>query len=487
MSVYLGTGLEADAFAIAYLIPNILRRLFAEGSMTAAFLPTFTELLQTNDKKKSWDFAQTFFWNLTTILTLTAILGIIFSPFIINIIVPGYKNIEGKTELTIFLNRLLFPFIILVSISALEMAILNSLSIFGLPASAIIFFNISIIITALSLGRYFKHASYAFAIGVLLGGVVQVLIQVPKLLQSGMRFYPRINFRDQYSIKVAKLMIPGVFAISIAQINIYIGQYYASQLAQGSVASIYYADRIMELVLGVYAVAIFTVVLPMLSKFAANNNLSDFKDTLVTSFKLIIIVTVPASIGLIFLRFPIVEVLFKQGKFDIQSTNLTAVALLYFAIGLPGFALTKIIVSAYYSYKDTFTPSLIGIITIASNLIFINLFISKLRHGSIPLASSLSSYINFFTLLIILSKRKGKLNMYSIFPSFIKICIASSLMGLLSYLFANHFWLYLTTIYLKISLLFVFIMIALCFYAAILYLICKNDFLEFLEIFKMKN
>lgn len=487
MSVYMGTGMEADAYTIAFLIPNVLRRLFAEGSMTASFLPTFTELMQNNGKEKSWNFAQIFFWNLATVIAITAAIGILFSPLIINLIVPGYKNVEGKIELTIFLNRLLFPFILLISISALEMAILNSLNIFGLPASTLIFFNLTIITCALTLGKLFNHPSYAFVIGVLIGGMIMIVIQIPTLLRAGMKFHPKINFKDEYTIKVAKLMIPGIFAISIAQINIYIGQYYASHLAQGSVASIYYADRIMELTLGVYAIAIFTVILPMLSNFAANNNIKDFKETLLTSFRLIIIVTIPASFGLIFLREPIVEILFKQGRFDNTSTQLTSIALLYFSIGLPGFALTKIIISAFYSYKDTLTPSLIGSITIASNIIFINLFIKHLKHGSIPLASSISAYINFICLLIIFSRRKGKLNITSLTPSFLKIIFASALMGTLCFYFSNYSWHSLHFIHIKIIALMICIITSFILYIIIIYLIAHSDFLEFLEIFKKKT
>lgn len=486
MSVYLGTGTEADAFTIAFLIPNVLRRLFGEGSMTAAFLPTFSESLHKKGQKDSWEFARIFFWNLTVVLMVVVILGIIFSPFIVKIIAPGFKNVEGKTALTIILNRALFPFILLVSITALQMAILNSFSIFGLPAATQIFFNIAIIAAALMLSRYFKHPSYAFVIGVLLGGIIQFLMQMPRLSKLGMSFAPKCDFHHPDAKKVGLLMIPGFFAISIAQINIFIGQYYASGLAEGSVSSIYYADRVMELALGVYAIAISTVILPMLSQYAAQDNMPDFKDTLCSAIKLNNIIMLPAAMGLIILKVPIVEVLFQQGKFTSSSAQLTSIALLYFAIGLPGFALVKIIVSAFYSLKDTLTPVLVGCISIATNLLFINIFINKIHHGSIPLASSLSSYINFFVLFILLMKRKGNIHLAPIFISFMKILCASLIMGILSYYLLNTFWVSSFLLIEKAVWLLVFIVFDLACYAGILYIIARHDLIEFIQIFKFK-
>ncbi|OGF63567.1 MAG: murein biosynthesis integral membrane protein MurJ [Candidatus Fischerbacteria bacterium RBG_13_37_8] len=487
MSVYLGTGLEADAFTIAFLIPNVLRRLFGEGSMTAAFLPTFSDFLQKEKNEETWHFARIFFWNLMLIITFTALLGIVFSPFIVNLIAPGYKNIEGKIDLTISLNRLIFPFIILISLSALEMAILNALNIFGLPASTPIFFNLSVISSALLLQRFFSHPSYAFAFGVLAGGFVQFAIQIPKLARSGMKFLPKFNFSHPAFRKVALLMVPGFFAIGIAQINIYIGQYYASHLAEGSVASIYYADRVMELALGVYGIAIFTVVLPMLSRYASLNNIDDFKETLLTSFRLIIIITIPAATGLIFLRYPIIEVLFQQGKFSSSSTELTCIALFYFSFGLPGFALVKIIVSAFYSFKDTLTPVLVGCISIATNLLFINLFIASLLHGSIALASSMSAYINFLLLLFIFIKRKGHLSFSPFLRSFIKIIFASFIMGLLSYFLTIHFWLPTMSLAKKVLFLFSFILLDIGCYGGLLYIIAREELTEFMQFFTRKK
>ena len=486
MSVYLGTGTEADAFTIAFLIPNVLRRLFGEGSMTAAFLPTFSDFIHKKGQKDSWEFARIFFWNLTIVLIIVVILGIIFSPFIVKIIAPGFKGIEGKTSLTINLNRVLFPFILLVSITALQMAILNTFSIFGLPAATQIFFNIAIIASALLFTRYFTHPSYAFVIGVLLGGIVQFIMQMPRLSKLGMPFVPKCDFHHPGAKKVGLLMIPGFFAISIAQINIFIGQYYASGLAEGSVSSIYYADRIMELALGVYAIAISTVILPMLSKFAAQDNMSDFKDTLCSAIKLNNIIMLPAAVGLIFFKEPIVEVLFKQGKFTSSSAQLTSVALLYFAIGLPGFALVKIIVSAFYSLKDTLTPVLVGCISIVTNLLFINIFIHKIQHGSIPFASSLSSYINFTVLFFILMKRRGKINLNPLFISFAKMLFASLIMGILSHYLLNTYWIVNFSLIKKAVYLLVFMILDLACYAGTLFIIARQDLIEFIQIFKFR-
>jgi len=484
MSVYLGTGLEADSFTIAFLIPNALRRLFAEGSMSAAFLPTFTEYLHKKDRKESWYFAEIFYWNLAFVLSIFVIIAIFFSPEIINFIAPGFKSIQGKIELTINLNKIMFPYILLISVAALEMAILNSFHIFGLPASTPIFLNIAIIIIAIFFSRFFQHPSYAFAIGVVCGGILQLIIQIPRLIKCGMNFFPKINFHHEGVKKVALLMLPGFFAISVAQINIFIGQFYASKLAEGSVASIYYADRVMELALGIYAIAISTVILPMLSKYISLNKLEEFKETLRSAIKLINIIMIPAAIGLISLRYPIVEVLFKQGKFAHNSVEMTAKALLFFSIGLPGFALTKIIVSTFYSLKDTLTPVIIGSISIFTNLLFINLFITKLQHGSIPLASSLSSYINFLLLFIILKIRRGRLGTTDILASLFKILLASLMMFLFSNFIALKMYAPSAFFFIRASQLFLIILSDLAIYIVIMRIISKEELLSLTALFK---
>ncbi len=299
-----------------------------------------------------------------------------------------------------------------------------------------------------------------------------------------MNFLPKINFYHEGVRKVALLMLPGFFAISVAQINIFIGQFYASKLAEGSVASIYYADRIMELALGIYAIAISTVILPVLSKYISLNKIEEFKETLKSAIKLINIIMIPATFGLISLRYPIVDVLFKQGKFTYNSVEMTAKALLFFSVGLPGFALTKIIVSTFYSLKDTLTPVIIGSVSIFTNLLFINFFIAKLQHGSIPLASSLSAYINFFLLFIILKIRKGKLGTTDILVSLFKILLASLTMLLFSNFIVLKIYDPSEFFFKKASQLFLIIFSDIAIYILVMRIISKRELFSLTALFK---
>ncbi len=430
---YLGAGFYSDAFTIAYRIPNLLRRVLGEGGMSAGFIPVFTEVKQKKEEK-TWRLADTFFWDLVIVVGAITILGIIFSPLIVEIIAGGFKAIPGKIELTIKLNRIIFPFIFFISLTSLAMAVLNSFGKFSLPAATPIFYNITIITFVLIFSKFTKNHALIFASGVTLGGLIQFLSQVPSLLKIGMKFKPNISFKDEDIKKIGRLMIPVIIGASATQIQILIGAYIASSLLpQGSVSYLYYSDRVMELTLGVFSVALATVLLPLLSKYVSSGDMEKMKEMLIFSIKITSFVTIPAVIGLVVLSTPIINVLFQRGLFDAPSTEKTAFALCFYSIGLPFFSLVKIFLQAFFSIKNTKTPVKIGVLCILMDIGFSLLLINFLSHGGIALALTISGIANLSLLWISLEKKIGKILTSELAKDIIKIILISALMGLVIY------------------------------------------------------
>jgi len=436
---YLGTGMGADAFTIAYIIPNLLRRLSAEGAMTAAFVPVFTEIRKQKPEKEVWRFANSFFFDLTLVMLLVTILGIVFSPFLVKIIAFGFKDVEGKWELTTLLTRIMFPYIFLISLASLAMAILNSFHKFFVPAFTPVLLNLVIIGLALVFARRVEKPAVIFAIGVVMGGILQVAFQIPFLWNKGMRFKPSLSFSHPAVRKVGELMVPGVFGVGISQINFALSRMIASQLEEGSVSSLYYASRVEELTLGLFSIALSIALLPMFSDFAAEKDVQGIKRTLIFSFKLISLITFPAMVGLMVLNRQIIQVLFERGIFNAQSTTTTASCLLYFAVGLPFISATKVLAPAFYSLKDTKTPVIVAFFVMLSYISFSLILMKPLKVGGIAFALSLSSALNLLLLFILLEKKIGKIEKKPIFSSACRALSSAGVMGLAVWFFMKEF------------------------------------------------
>lgn len=429
LAAVLGAGFSMDAFTVAFRIANLLRRLVAEGSMTAAFVPVFTKYRIESKEEDVWDFANKMFYTLSLVLALITVIGIIFSPLIVKVMAPGFKNIEGKMALTIFLNRILAPYILFIGLSALAMAILNSLGYFGIPSFSPVLLNISIIFCTLLLSRFFKEPAVATAIGALVGGALQVAIQIPPLIKSGMNFKFGVSFSHPQVRKVGRLIVPGMFGIGATQIELLFGSLIASFLAQGAVSSLYYSDRVMELVLGVFVISLSIVILPEMSKKAAVNDIGGLKDLVTFSLRMVSFETIPASIGLIALRVPIIKVLFQHGRFTAADTEKTAFALMFFSLGLFFIAAVKVIAPAFYSLHDMKTPVKSTWFSLAVNIVLALLLMKPLRQGGIALAMAVAAAVNVIQLVWIFRKRYGRLELRSIFISMIRTLGASIIMG----------------------------------------------------------
>jgi len=430
-----GSGMSADAFFVAFRIPNLLRRLFAEGSFSVSFIPVFTEYLQNRSKEEAFLLARIVLTSLLLILTVVTILGIIFSPLIVRIIAPGFGGIGEKYALTVLLTRIMFPYIFLVSVLALFMGILNSLKHFAAPAMAPIFLNLSMIAALLFLTPYMKIPTVGLAIGVIGGGILQLTLQIPFLMTKGLSFAPKWNPGHPTLKRIGILMLPIIFGSAIYQINQLVGTLLASLLKEGSVSYLYYADRLVQFPLGVFAIAISTAVLPSLSREAANGDLVRLKETLSHALRLTMFITIPAMVGLIILREPIIRVLFQRGAFDSFATAMTARALLYYSLGLWAFAALRVFVSAFYSLQDTKTPVKVAVVAMILNIIFsVVLMHTPLEHGGLALALSLASTLQLVMLIFLLRKRLGGIEGRVVVSSMVKSFGSSLIMGACIYI-----------------------------------------------------
>lgn len=445
IALLLGTTLSADSYFLAYRIPNLFRRLVAEGSMTASFIPVFTSYMREKGKEEIWDFANKLFWTLALVVAAITIFGMVFSPSVIHLFTSSSGREASTWNQAIELNRIIFPYLFFVSLAALAMGILNCFHVFGLPAATPVLLNLSSILFSIALvSRYFKSPAISLAVGVLVGGVLQFLIQVPLLVQKGMKFSFGISFSHPGIKNVARLMIPRLFGIGIGQINLLVDTKFAtaSPMPGGSLSALYLADRVMELVLGGYAIAVATAILPMMSHQAAANDYDGLKKTLAFSVRLVAFITIPAMLGLMILREPIIRVLFQHGEFVAESTKLTARALLYYALALPGLATVKLIVPAFYSTKDTKTPVIIAgislLINVVLNIVFLHFLFKRVQNGGPALATALACYFDFFALFIIFRLRYGAMGTKEILVSFTKIFACSAIMGVACW-FGGHY------------------------------------------------
>jgi putative peptidoglycan lipid II flippase len=441
ITLLLGTTLSADAYVLAYRIPNLFRRLVAEGSMTASFIPVFSGYMQEKSKEEVWDFANRLFWTLALVAAVITVLGMVFSPAVVNL----FSGANVARDQAVDLNRIIFPYLFFIALAALAMGILNCFHIFGLPAATPVMLNIATILFSVGIvWHHFKDAATSLAVGVLVGGVLQFLIQVPTLVQKGMKFNFGISFSHPAIRDVARLMLPRLFGIGIGQINLLIDTKFATaaRMPAGSLAALYVADRVMELVLGGYAIAVATAILPMMSHQAAAKDFESLKKTLSFSVRIVAFITIPAALGLMILREPIIRVLFQHGQFIAASTRLTARALLYYAIGLPALATVKLVVPAFYSTRDTKTPVIVAsislVINIVLNILFLQVFFKQVQNGGPALATALATFFDFFALLIIFRLRYGTMGTMDILRSFAKISLCSAIMGLACWI-GNHY------------------------------------------------
>lgn len=443
IALLLGTSPAADSFILVFQIPNLIRRVTGEGALGASFIPLFSEYLRNKSPREALAFAQKMFWNIAAVLAVVAILGFAFSRkmvYVFTVFGAGRVN----WDLAVLLNRIIFPSVVFIGLAGLAMAVLNSFHVFGLPASTTVFYNLAVIVSSFALvyrpilrwlPTTYRTPAVALALGVVAGGILQLAVQIPALARRGMSFVPAISFSDPGVRKVGRLMGPAIFGMGVYQINFFVDRLFATsgRMPSGSVTSLYLADRVMEFVLGSYAIAISTALLPMMSHQVAMGKRGEMKNVFGFSLRIASFITIPAAVGLILLRKPIIQVLFQHGQFSAGSTSLTAHALLFYSLGLPAYAAIRLITPMYYSTQDTMTPARLGAYTLGMNVllnaIFLVFFLRYLSNGSPALASSLAAYFNFVMLFVIFRKRFGLLGTRDLITSIAKMTACATAMA----------------------------------------------------------
>ena len=433
-AVFFGAGYAIDAFVVAFRIPNLLRDLFAEGALSTAFVTVFTDYDQRLGPGRTWRLANNVLICLTLLVGGLVLLGMIISPELVGLMAPDFGLVPGKQGLTTLMTRIMFPFLLLVSLAAVAMGTLNSKGKFFLPALASSFFNLGTIVCGLALAlaapRLGWHPIVGMAWGTLIGGGLQLAVQLPLLWRVGFKPQWALDLKDEGLRRIMRLMLPAVVGLSAIQINIFINTFYASSCAQGSISWLNYAYRLFHLPMGLFGVALMVATQPVVSRHAASRDLAAFKEACRSSLTLAVLVTLPAASGLIFLAQPIIALIYQHGRFTAPDTQQTAAALGLYALGLLPFAAVKIMVPAFYALDDTRVPVIASFLTVAANLLIINLILGALQHRAIALSTSLSMVVNFVFLGAMLRRKLGGFPVRVLAVTLAKVTAAALLMGL---------------------------------------------------------
>ncbi len=451
-----GAGKNLDAFLMAFRLPNLLRDLFAEGALSTAFITTFSKKIAIEGDQSAWRLANKVATLTAVFMSAVTVLGIAFAPQLVDLLTWGSWSADtvsfgdtlvSKTALTILLTRIMWPFMLLVSLAALVMGMLNAKHVFGPPAMASSYFNLGSIIAGVAIGYWIDphfgaRALVGLAIGTLIGGAWQLIGQFPSLWKVGYRFHPDFHWRDEGVRTVLTLMGPAVIAASAVQVNVLINSGFAASLGNGPVSWLNIAFRLMQLPLGIFGVAIGTVTLPLVSKSAAVGNTAEFRAILARGMRLAFLLTIPSAIGLAMLSAPIISVIYQHGRFTAEMTRQTSGALQFYAIGLVSYAVLKVLTPAFYAIGKRNTPMVVSFLAIGANLFLNWLFTFRLGwgHRGLAFSTSLVATINFLLLYALMRRHTRRLETRQTLISLGKICLAGAALALVCWL-ANYWWL----------------------------------------------
>ncbi len=428
---YFGAGAAADAFYAAFRISNLFRRLLGEGALSASFIPVFAQYCEKEGEAKTKEFFQVMWTTLASLLLVITVLGIVFAPQITTFIAMGFERTPERFQLTVDLTRAMFPFLLFISLAALVTGVLNAFRIFFLPAVAPASLSLAEIGYLLMLAPALApdHQILGLALSVVVGGAIQLFAQIPALWKKGFRLVPKWDWSHPGMRRVTGLMLPATLGLSVDQLNAFVDTICASYLAQGSVTALYYSNRVMQLPLALFGIALSQVSLPTLAAHVAKGELEEVKDTLNFALRLTLFMIVPATVGLIVLGEPIVRMLFQHGEFTAEATTLTNHALLFFSLGLLAYASVKILASAFYAFQNTRTP-----VRVAAGCVFLNIALSlvlmrPMGVGGLALATALSSWANAVMLFLLLRKKLGLLGGRRVGMTLVKALLASAMMA----------------------------------------------------------
>lgn len=441
-----GAGKNLDAFLMAFRLPNLLRDLFAEGALSTAFITTFSGKIAMEGDEAAWRLANKVATLTAVFMSLVTLLGILFAPQLVHLL-TWWSWSPDKTALTILLTRIMWPFMLLVSLAALVMGMLNSKHVFGAPAMASSYFNLGSIIGGVAIGwwldpHFGARSLTGLAIGTLIGGLWQLLAQFPSLRRVGYRYDADFQWRDAGVRTVLTLMGPAVIAASAVQVNVLINSGFAASLGNGPVSWLNIAFRLMQLPLGIFGVAIGTVTLPLVSKSAATGNTDEFRGILASGMRLAFLLTIPSAIGLAMLASPIISVIYQHGRFTAAMTRETAGALQFYAIGLVSYSALKVLTPAFYAIGKRNTPMLVSFLAIGTNLFLNWLFTFRLGwgHRGLAFSTSIVATINFLLLYLLMWRHARGLETRRMLSGLTRIIIAGGLLALICWA-ANRWWL----------------------------------------------
>ncbi len=440
-----GASRNLDAFLTAFRAPNMLRDLFAEGALSTAFVTTFSKKIMAEGDQSAWALANKIATLTTVFMSFVTLIGILFAPQLIGALAPGFD--PEKTALTVLLAQVMFPFILLVSLAALAMGMLNAKDVFGVPAMASSFFNLGSIFGGVLLGwwmdpHFGTRALIGLALGTLIGGLLQLLVQVPSLLKVGFVLRADFRWRDEGVKKVLQLMGPAVIAASAVQVNVLVNSIFASYLQDGAVSWLNIAFRLMQLPLGLFGVALATVTLPLISRSAARGDIPEFRGALAHALRLVMLLTIPSAIGLIIMAEPIISLIYEHGRFTAAATQQTAGALRFYAFGLVGYAAVKVLAPAFYALDRRNLPMFVSLFAIVLNfgLNWLLTFHLGLGHQGLALSTSLVAMANFLFLYVMMRRYAGQLETGAMLRTFLKLLLAGACLGAICWLGRHWFF-----------------------------------------------
>jgi len=437
MARLFGAGFIYDAFLLGFRIPNLTRDLFAEGALSSAFVPIFTQTLAQKGRKEAAVLSNLVATALIVIVGVFCVLGVIFSPALVDLLAEGFRQVPGKFDLAVKMTRIMFPFLLLVALAAQAMGVLNACNRFAVPALASTFFNIGSVTFGLILGYWLApwlgiQPITGMAIGVVLGGALQLFWQVPSLRREGFSFRPSFDWSHPGLRRIITLMGPAILGNAAVQINVMVNTNFASRIpGNGPVSWLGYAFRFMQLPLGLFGVAIASATLPSISRSAGAGNFEEFRRTLSKSLGMVFLLTLPSSIGLMVLGNTMIGAIYQGGKFHAFDTEQTALALSCYAVGLAGYSALKVLNPAFYALHDARTPMIISLISIAVNYITATVLLrtSGLGHAGLALSTSAVAIFGAVALFAILRTRIGGIYGRALGSSILRITVASAVMG----------------------------------------------------------
>ncbi|HPJ40111.1 MAG TPA: murein biosynthesis integral membrane protein MurJ [Spirochaetota bacterium] len=435
---YFGASGSLDGFFVAFRIPNLFRRLVGEGALTISFIPVYTEYLINNTREEALDLARKTLSILIIVLAAIVLLGVLFSEQIVQLFAVGFQD-PSQLMLTIDLTRIMFPYLFLVGLVAFAMGYLNSHGYFFTPAFSPVLLNIGFILGAVLFRKYFNEPLYGLALGVMAGGILQVILQVPSMIRAGFRMKFSIDLKHPGIRKIFRLIAPATFGIAVYQINILMNTVLASLLPSGSISYLFYSDRLTEIVLGVFIVSIGNVILPEMSRVSAMDDIDRLKKIFRTSVNAALFLAIPASAALMIIGYPILSVLFMRGEFTSFHTEMTQRALFFSSAGICSIALLRITTPTYYSLKDTRTPVITSTIAFVVNITFGYILMKTfLLHAGLALANTLAVTVQVSILVIVLRKKIGSLHIREYIVPVSKIIAASLGMGIVLHYISGY-------------------------------------------------